>query len=564
MDILRTFNISGNDYAVNIQGTDEDPLFQANQIGRILNINNIHATIKDFDDTEKVLNIIYTLGGLQETTFLTEVGLYRLLGMSRKPIARTFQKWIYNVAKEIRLNGKYELQKNIEIDKKLNESRLEKQKHELLLEKMNNKKAFYLTRIYVFENSKFIIKIGWTNDIQERNRTHRSHFGSSLLLDVFECNENIRFEEFVKKNVQVACYAYTDPIHTPNGDVNSTETLLVNIEEYNKIILLIKKNIDNYQGFNHEQYIEIEKIKLQNKQINLRNRVCDMIENHKDYDGDVIKILATFSQSTTEVIHNENHISDVIRLLPTFPQSINTTVIQNEEEQEQELESDSEESTQNVAVKSRNNVHNRKIQQYDPNTFDLIETYDGLMDAIRKIPEISKIGLKTAALENKIYNGYRWFFISKSAEHIKYEIPPTIEVHHSSVPKLIAILNKDKSRIENVCASQANTAEYIGIKRKTTIHECIKSGKVYKNMYFSFFNDCEESLRNEYQSRRQLPICNVIKGTKIQQIDVISKNIIKTYESIADVLKHNCIARENVKRACVNNEVHNGYLWKYA
>ena len=315
-------------------------------------------------------------------------------------------------------------------------------------------------------------------------------------------------------------------------------------------------NMDILNGFNHEQYIEIEKIKLQ-------HRLYDLIEGFKD-NVDGIKLLTIITKSNTEsskaILNSiEEPKPDILEINQNIQPEPNQNI---QPEPNQNLQPDT--ISVNVRVKSRVNTRNRKIQQYNPNTFELIETFDGLMDAIRKIPEMSEFGLKTAALENKIYIGFRWFFISKSAEHIKYEIPPTVEVHHSSVPKLIAILNKDKTRIENVCESQVKTAEYIGIKRNTTINECLKTGKIFKNMYFSFFNDCEESLRNEYQSRRQLPICNVIKGTKIQQIDVISKNIIKTYESIADVLKHNCIARENVKRACVNNEVHNGYLWKYA
>ena len=51
--------------------------------------------------------------GNQDVLFLTEIGLYRLLGMSRKEKARKFQKWIATVVKEIRSNGKYELEKSL-------------------------------------------------------------------------------------------------------------------------------------------------------------------------------------------------------------------------------------------------------------------------------------------------------------------------------------------------------------------------------------------------------------------------------------------------------------------
>lgn len=73
-----------------------------------------------------------TLGGNQNITFLTEIGLYRLIGISRKPNARKFQKWIAMVVKEIRLNGKYELEKSLKETIDNHKVELEEQRHKLL------------------------------------------------------------------------------------------------------------------------------------------------------------------------------------------------------------------------------------------------------------------------------------------------------------------------------------------------------------------------------------------------------------------------------------------------
>ena len=56
MDIVRAFAASGlaADVFVNIQGTAEKPLFQANQVGELLGIVKIRNTIKDFDEDEIV------------------------------------------------------------------------------------------------------------------------------------------------------------------------------------------------------------------------------------------------------------------------------------------------------------------------------------------------------------------------------------------------------------------------------------------------------------------------------------------------------------------------------
>ena len=57
-----------------------------------------------------------TRGGIQSVTFLTELGLCRVLSRSRKQVARTFKKWVANVVMENRLNCTYELKKHLDLE----------------------------------------------------------------------------------------------------------------------------------------------------------------------------------------------------------------------------------------------------------------------------------------------------------------------------------------------------------------------------------------------------------------------------------------------------------------
>ena len=54
MDLIQVFANNTNNITVNIQGTVEEPLFQANQIGELLEIKKIRNSISDFDEDEKV------------------------------------------------------------------------------------------------------------------------------------------------------------------------------------------------------------------------------------------------------------------------------------------------------------------------------------------------------------------------------------------------------------------------------------------------------------------------------------------------------------------------------
>jgi prophage antirepressor-like protein len=115
MDLTKFFDSGNNQITINVRGTAEDPLFQANQVGALLGIVNVRDAIKDFDEDEKdSVGSTDALGKAHQMLFLTELGLYRLLGQSRKPIARPFQKWVAKVVKDIRLTGKYELESKIQ------------------------------------------------------------------------------------------------------------------------------------------------------------------------------------------------------------------------------------------------------------------------------------------------------------------------------------------------------------------------------------------------------------------------------------------------------------------
>jgi len=103
-----------NGLNIQVYGTYEEPLFKSKDIGELLGIEKIRKTIENLDASCKVLRGAPTGGGLQEQWFLTEDGLYEVLFISRKPIAKQFRVWVRNIIKEIRLNGKYELEKKLE------------------------------------------------------------------------------------------------------------------------------------------------------------------------------------------------------------------------------------------------------------------------------------------------------------------------------------------------------------------------------------------------------------------------------------------------------------------
>lgn len=185
------------------------------------------------------------------------------------------------------------------------------------------------------------------------------------------------------------------------------------------------------------------------------------------------------------------------------------------------------------------------------------------MDAIRKIPELAKEGLKISAENHTIYHGYRWHFIPREAENIKYNIPPTRFIR-SSTARHVAMLDIDKKKIVQVFASQQEAAIARKLKKKTAINNAINKGTLCSGHYFKFFEDCEEELKVEYLARETLPNFILPKGIPVLQISPQTNIVVAQFDSIASVLKQFHMSRNTLKRCCGNGDVHKGFQWRFA
>lgn len=93
-----------------IYGNVDEPLFLAKDVADWIeySASNVSKLVGVVDEDEKVRTNVTTLGGTQETWFLTEDGLYEILMQSRKPIAKVFKKKVKEILKTIRKTGHYE------------------------------------------------------------------------------------------------------------------------------------------------------------------------------------------------------------------------------------------------------------------------------------------------------------------------------------------------------------------------------------------------------------------------------------------------------------------------
>lgn len=85
-----------NEYNIKNYGSDEFPLFKANDIAHLLDIAQIRSSIISFTEKEKIKKIIQSNSGMQKSSMLTYDGFYKLLLITKKPTAIELCK-IFNV-----------------------------------------------------------------------------------------------------------------------------------------------------------------------------------------------------------------------------------------------------------------------------------------------------------------------------------------------------------------------------------------------------------------------------------------------------------------------------------
>lgn len=86
---------------------DDEVWFVAVDVANVLGLTNVSMSLKSLDDDERSK---FNLGRQGETNVISEAGLYRFIGGSRKKEAKKFMRWVnHEVLPSIRKTGGYQV-----------------------------------------------------------------------------------------------------------------------------------------------------------------------------------------------------------------------------------------------------------------------------------------------------------------------------------------------------------------------------------------------------------------------------------------------------------------------
>lgn len=106
MNEIQTFNNPEFGTVRAVRGDDGEPLFVARDVTDALGLDR--TATRRLDEDEKGVRSTHTPGGNQQVLLVTEPGFYKLVLQSRKPEAKTFQRWVtHEVLPALRREGGY-------------------------------------------------------------------------------------------------------------------------------------------------------------------------------------------------------------------------------------------------------------------------------------------------------------------------------------------------------------------------------------------------------------------------------------------------------------------------
>jgi len=555
MDFLKAFVLGDKTYNVTILWENDKPLFRAREIGDIIDIKNVRMSLRTFDDDEKVVRATYTPGGEQITIFLTEPGVYRLLMLSRKPIARPFQKWVSQVITKIRETGKYELELQMVAMKEECENRVQdaikaegKKAIDIVAQNLHNSliDAFkgpdryvtYFGRIIREDenNANMLIKIGSSKNMKEIITPLQEEFGAMRIIHIVDCPMNEAFEKFLHKHHFIAPLKYSLPV-TENH--KSREVFEMTQDQLNKVMRIAKSNIHMFSSK------ETAEQSLQNQQMRLvkaivRLNTVKAIENIRLLEHSSHNAPLLLSDDNASDNDDDNVDDDVID--PTI------------------LFADNRAYTQ---------TRGDKLQCYSEDGEILIKTYAGYADAIRQLtifdPSLSRI--KAAVNNRTVYRGFRWALLERARQDdTKQDIGATVESIEIN-KGLIAMLNLDQSRIEKVYCDQKEAAKDRQLKSTGAVSNAMSNKSKCTGHYFFMWNKCSHELQNDYLRRNGnvLPSKRpYVHSQPVEKLHPVSEKLLHTYASVADVIKDIRIARTTLQKAAECGLIAKGYKWRFA
>ena len=543
--VLKNFN----GLNVPIYGTLDDPLFKANDIGTLLGLKHIRSTINGYSkDDVRTMDVIDSIGRNQNTTMLTESGLYKILFASRKPVAKEFQNWVCGVIKEIRVSGKYEIEKHFKYDQQKRILDL----HHFLVTTFANKNVVYIFKVRDISDTEYVVKLGETTNIKQRMEAHKGNYNNPMLIAVYPVVRCHQFEQFLLHA--------TKEHHIAFDDLNSTRELrkispAFNLDNLKKIV---EDNINKYQHSDQEDYnqklldIEVKErmVALEQRELEVSLRKLEVSQRELDIEQTRLDILERRAK-----ILNDNPIlasspaqtdDDTCHAPDVFIVNKKPTLILK---------------TEPVTTAPNNKAIPRgpRIQCIDPKTMKLVKVYESYAECVR-MTNASHSRIKNAIETCVLYKDHRWNAVDRNIDpDVIPDLPATVESSTQNVG-YIAKMNRDATEIIKVYEDQKTAAKDNGFKTASCISKSVANKSVTQNHVYQLYIDVDPVVVQAYESKNNKPI--FVGPRAVEKILAKTGQQIGIFSTKTECVKACKMASNKLKSLIDTGEEYHGYVYR--
>ena len=489
-------------------------------------------------------------------------------------------------------------------------------RHEVLIESNKNKWLVYFCKIQPYDDGSFILKIGETIDIKNRIDALRCDFGMNIiLLDVFVCENSIKFEKSLHNSNELLKYKYNQLEHK-NKKFSTEAYHIPTQKEYEKIVKFANSETHKYNN------IEFTRLRVEEKKIDL---VASFIPFCKNYD-DVMNILNKIT-SPIHILNNAqirgcdgakrvvtdpeygtiveraegdgergNSVGGSRRSLEyseigidmestpsTFVSRVQSltsasgslqkkeniieeenTIFKNETNEYNYVNENEEEENKIIPAINANST-GPIVQIYHKNDLkNVVHVYNSITEATRDFnynnQSASFTAIKKAFQHKTVYLDYRWHFITDRQEsnlHQLRDIGETVNTQERKQGQ-VAMLNIDKTKIIKVFQIAKDAAKEI-LQHPSAMCTAIKHSSPLNNHYWLRWENVDVSLQDDFLQSNLLPTKQKnIRGIKIKQVHPITNEPVKIFAYYTDIQKELKISVKKIKELIENNEIYQG------
>jgi hypothetical protein len=542
-------------------------------------------------------------GQNKETIMLTVDCFKNFCMIASTPKAKTIRSYyvkMENIMHEYFKIKSIELQNTLQLSQNALQNSMKEtaiKRHEVLIESNRNKWVVYFCRIQLYENGSFILKIGESTDIKNRMEALNCDFGTSVIvLDVFHCENSMRFEKFLHNSHEIVKYKYNQLEH--KNKKKSTEAYLIpNQKEYEKIVKFTKIELNRFND------IEMVKTRIQEKTLDCNMKTLELIsmltEKCKNYD-EIMNIINSIKMSTNNQSVNisqpESH-SQIQRQNETIVEEKKEEKSDPEEnkisepEEEEEEDSDAEEKEEKEEKEEEEKEEKEEEEKEDESTMvptqqppvssanatgpivqiyhkddltKVVRVFNSIMEATRDFNynnnTASFTAIKKAHQNKTLYLDHRWNFIMNRNEpnlQKARDIGDTVVTQERNQGQ-VAMLNIDKTKILKVFKLSKDAAKEI-LQHPSAMCSAIKHSTPLNNYYWTRWENVAESLRDAFLESNELPSKpKNIRGIKIKLLHPNTNEIIKIFSSYTDIQKELKISVKKIKECMEKNDSYNG------